>query len=222
MHHHSQKPHTESHVIHWARWYDLLSANFPMMRATRRTMLEVAAPEAGERVLDVGCGTGRLARALKAQVGAGEVHGIDPSREMIDLAKAKATKAGVRVDFQLAPIEALPFPDASFDLVTSTLMLHHLSDEAKRNGLAEVRRVLRPGGRFWAFDFDQHSHSPLGHLLALFGHRHPATAVEELVPLLEAAGFAQVEQRATRHRGFVFLCARPTAQRPEGPRTTAS
>src|SRR5919202_1484225 len=166
-------PQTAGHVPHGARWYDLFSRviSFGRDKAIREKLIELAAPAPGEKVLDVGCGTGTLALALKSSVGTGEVHGIDASPEMIDVAKEKAARAGSAIDFQVALIEAIPFHAATFDLVTSSLMLHHLPDDLKRAGLAELRRGLKPGGRFLAMDFAAHGHSPfgpgrpLGHLL---------------------------------------------------------
>ena len=152
-------PKTAGHVIRWggihgARWYDLVGRviSFGRDKAIREQLVGLAAPAPGEQVLDVGCGTGTLALALQLRVGAGEVHGIDASPEMIEVAKEKAAKAGSDIDFRLALIEAIPFPDASFDLVTSSLMLHHLPDDLKAKGLLEIRRVLKPGGRFVAVD----------------------------------------------------------------------
>src|SRR3972149_593845 len=104
--------------------------------------LGMGAVRPGESVLDVGCGTGSLAIALKAEVGAtGEVKGIDASPEMIEQSRRKAAKQGAAVEFVVAPIEELPFLEARFDLVVSSFMLHHLPDGVKRKGLAEVRRV---------------------------------------------------------------------------------
>lgn len=203
----TQATQTAGHVLHWARRYDLLAGIIPFGRAIREKLLELAAPAPGEHVLDVGCGTGTLALALKAR-GAGEVHGIDASPEMIEVAKAKAAKARLAVDLQVALIEALPFPDASFDLVTSSLMLHHLPGDLKRKGLAQVRRVLKPGGRFMALDFAMRSHSRLGHLLAIFGHAHGESMVDELIPMLKEAGFGEVEVIPTRHKNFAFVRAR--------------
>ncbi len=163
MHHKTaDAPHTAGRVIHWARYYDLFGRliSFGRDKAIRQKVVQLASPSPGENVLDVGCGTGTLAIAINPRVGEGEVHGIDASPEMIEVAKEKAAKAGAEIDFQVALIEAIPFPDASFDLVTSSLMLHHLPDDLKRKGFAEIRRVLKPGGRFLAMDFAAHSHSP--------------------------------------------------------------
>ncbi|MCC7382190.1 MAG: methyltransferase domain-containing protein [Deltaproteobacteria bacterium] len=171
-------------------------------------MVEVSDPVAGQRVVDVGCGTGALAIALKAKVGHGEVYGIDASPEMIEVAKRKAAKVGSGVEFRVALIEALPFADDSFDLVTSSLMLHHLPEGLKPKALREVRRVLKPGGRFLALDLSTMSHSPLGHLLTLLGRSHGASMVEELMPLLRDAGFEDVVALPTRSRSFFLVRAR--------------
>ena len=211
MHHKTaDAPKTRGHVIHWARYYDLFGKliSFGRDKAIRQKLMEIAAPSPGETVVDVGCGTGTLAIAIRPRVGEGAVHGIDASPEMIEVAKEKAAKAGSSVDFQVALIEAIPFPVASFDLVTSSLMLHHLPDDLKRQGFAEIRRVLKPGGRFLAMDFAAHSHSFVGHLLSVFGHSRGESIVNKLTPMLKDAGFADVEVVPTRHKNFAFIRAR--------------
>jgi ubiquinone/menaquinone biosynthesis C-methylase UbiE len=150
-------PNTKGLVLHGtARYYDLLALLFMRGRegAFREKVLELAQLRSGESVLDVGCGTGTLAIAAKKRVGpTGKVYGIDASPEMIARASKKARKAGVEVVFKNGVVEALPFADASFDAVLSTLMLHHLPPEARQQCAREMRRVLKPGGRVLAVDF---------------------------------------------------------------------
>jgi ubiquinone/menaquinone biosynthesis C-methylase UbiE len=203
-------PRTSGLVLHQARWYDLFGTVVTLGKdkAVRETLVDLAEPVPGESVLDVGSGTGTLSLALASRVGAGAVHGIDASPEMIEVAKAKAGKAGSDVDFQVALIEDLPFPAATFDLVTSSLMLHHLPDDLKRAGLGEVRRVLKPGGRFIAMDFAAYSDSALGHLLSIFGHAHGEDMVDTLTPMLKGAGFTDIGAIPTRHKNFAFIRAR--------------
>src|SRR3990172_1478725 len=203
-------PKTAGRVIHWARFYDLFGKliSWGEEEAIRKKLVARAAPAPGDNVLDVGCGTGTLAIALRAKAGEGEVHGIDASPEMIEVARAKAAKAGSEIDFRLALIEEIPYPAASFDLVTSSLMLHHLPDELKQRGFVEIRRVVKPGGRFLAMDFAAHSHSFLGHLLSVFGHARGESMVDKLTPMLKDAGFDDVEALPTRHKNFVFIRAR--------------
>jgi ubiquinone/menaquinone biosynthesis C-methylase UbiE len=119
----------------------------------RAEELRLARLAAGERMLDVGCGTGSLAIAAVKVVGpGGRVVGVDPSPEMIGRAKSKARLKRARADFVVTAGEALPFPDASFDVVTTSLVLHQLPREALHAMLAQVKRVLVPGGRFLAVD----------------------------------------------------------------------
>jgi ubiquinone/menaquinone biosynthesis C-methylase UbiE len=87
-------------------------------------------------------------------------------------------------------------------------MLHHLSGALKRAGLAEVRRVLKSGGRFVAMDLAAPSHSPLGHLLSLFGHAGGQSTVGTLLPMLKDAGFGEAGAIPTRHKHFAFIRAR--------------
>jgi len=116
---------------------------------TLAALLEAARPGPDDRALDVGCGAGGLAVAL-AQV-CGEVTGVDLTPAMLDQARAaQAAKGVTNLRWETADVTALPFPDASFSLVTSTAMLHHTADPAAV--LAEMRRVCAPGGRIAVAD----------------------------------------------------------------------
>ncbi len=107
----------------------------------------------GEAVLDVGCGAGEVCVELARRVGAsGRVCGVDRSAAMIDAARAAAANAGATIDLQVAGIYDLPFPDASFDAVRAERVLQHIDDP--KRGLAEMIRVLRPGGRIMVIDPD--------------------------------------------------------------------
>jgi ubiquinone/menaquinone biosynthesis C-methylase UbiE len=112
----------------------------------------VAAAPTGGRVLDVGCGPGHLANRLARDHGL-EVTGLDLDPAMIERARAnaeRAVSAERRPTFVVGGVAALPFPAASFDLVVSTLSMHHWADATA--GQAEIGRVLRPGGRALIWD----------------------------------------------------------------------
>ncbi len=135
--------------------YDLMLwlASRGRERAFRERELDLARLTAGESVLDVGCGTGTLAIAAARRVGeTGAVVGVDPSPELLARARRKARRARVDAGFETAHGEELPFADASFDLVLSSLVFHHLSHDVLRSSAQEIRRVLRPGGRLLAVD----------------------------------------------------------------------
>jgi ubiquinone/menaquinone biosynthesis C-methylase UbiE len=202
-------PATKGLVLHsTARYYDLLVwlLTFGRERKFRERLVQLARLEAGEAVLDVGCGTGTLAIAVKRRVGpAGVVHGVDASPEMIARAKRKATKAGVDVTFGTEIVEALPFPVGHFDAILSTLMLHHLPRPTRQQCAREMRRVLKPGGRVLAVDFGP----PAGHRKGLLGHFHRRghLALRDVVELLSDAGLTAVESGPVGVRDLHYTLA---------------
>ena len=111
-------------------------------------LIEQAKITSGNRVLDVGCGTGTLAIMTKRIHPDAEVVGIDADSKILGIARDKAAKAGIDVTLDQGMADQLPYADSSFDRVLSSLFLHHLSTENKRRTCREVFRVLRSGGRF--------------------------------------------------------------------------
>lgn len=197
-------------LIHAAAGYDLLIWLVTLGREgrLREKLLNPARLKPGESVLDVGCGTGSLAIAAKRRVGAGgAVFGVDASAPMIARARNKARKAGVEVNFDDGVAESLSFPDARFDVVLNTVMLHHLPRKARQQCVGEMGRVLKPGGRLLVVEFGgaaPHGRGPLAHF-----HRHGQIKPRELVELVGEAGFNIVETGAVGIWDLQFVLAKP-------------
>jgi ubiquinone/menaquinone biosynthesis C-methylase UbiE len=179
------------HVIHSARDYDLRFwlRTRGRERAFREQLVELARLEPGDSVLDVGCATGSLALAAKRRVGAsGAVHGVDPSPAMVARARQKAARARLEIAFETATAQSLPFGDATFDAVTCTIVLHHIPHNGWTPSLAEMRRVLRAGGRLLLVDIKT------GDGTRPTPHSHGHFDLGRLVPLVEATGLTIVAQ----------------------------
>src|SRR5438093_7602838 len=97
-----------------------------------------------QQILDLGCGTGTLTLQIKRAFPHAEVRGIDGDPKILKIARAKTQRAGLEIALDEGMAFALPYPDATFDRVVSSLVLHHLTAGDKRRSCAEVFRVLRP------------------------------------------------------------------------------
>lgn len=128
---------------------DIMSAGWHTRWKHR--LVERAAVQPGDRVLDLACGTGDTSFLVGARAKRGQVVGTDINADMMRLSETKRPEGMDHVQFVLADAMALPFPDASFDLVTCTYAGRGFPDWV--GVLREVHRVLRPGGRFWNLDF---------------------------------------------------------------------
>lgn len=160
------------------------------VRKLRRKTISVAKLQPGEQVLDVGCGTGTLAIKVARRVGrAGRVAGVDPGTLQIARARSKAARRHMSIDFQIGVIERLPFADRTFDVVFSTLMMHHLPASLKHQGLAEIARVLKPGGRLVIADFTRKQERQ-----GRAAHFHAGgSSMQDLAALVSNADFEQTE-----------------------------
>jgi ubiquinone/menaquinone biosynthesis C-methylase UbiE len=129
----------------WSGFYDQPIFQKPFYRRVHRAVLgaiDDAGVRAPRRVLDLGCGTGQLTADLAARFPDAEVVGLDLSADMLSHARRRLARARLL----RANVYALPLPDESLDLVTSTISYHWYLEPER--ALAEIHRVLRPGGRF--------------------------------------------------------------------------
>jgi ubiquinone/menaquinone biosynthesis C-methylase UbiE len=161
----------------------------------RKELLAQANIKPGQRILDIGCGTGTLAVLLKRRYADVEVAGLDPDPKALRRAKTKVRRAGVSVQLDQGFADELPYEPQSFDHVLSSFMFHHLAGRDREKTLNEVSRVLKPGGSFHLLDFvsDHGSHGFLHRLI----HSHAElkdNTDERILQLMSRAGFTNAEK----------------------------
>ena len=194
--------------------YDLITRvlSYGMDRRWKRRLIAQAAVQPGERALDLATGTGDLAYALAAK--GAVVAGLDVTHRMLQLAQAKQTGEGTpRVTWTTGDMAALPFPPGAFTIVTTSYGLRNVPDLDQ--AIAEIVRVLAPGGRFLSLDFNRPENTLVraaylayltivGSTLGLILHRDPDTyryipasirqypGADAVARMFEARGFRRV------------------------------
>ncbi len=162
----------------------------------KRQLVKQARIQGGHRVLDLGCGTATLTLLIKETHPESEVVGLDGDLRVLKMARAKVAKSGVAVILNQGMAFELPYPDGAFDRVVSSLVLHHLTREAKARALKEAFRVLRPGGELHVVDFGKPQNVPM-YLVSLIVQwlEEASDNVKGLLPeLFRNAGFDPVEE----------------------------
>lgn len=199
--------------FHFAtRFYD------PLVRWTTReatfkgVLIARLAAREGERILDLGCGTGTLAISISRTMPSVDVFGIDADDAVLRRARAKQLLSGTSVQWQRGLAQDLPFQDGTFDAVVSSLFFHHLLRADKRAALTEIARVTRPGGRLLVADWGRPSGLLARGLFlavqALDGFATTRDSVEGAMPsLMSESGFddVRVEREFTTVLGTLAI-----------------
>lgn len=178
--------------------YDLVA---PLVgeRRFKSRLVEVADIAAGHDVLDIGCGTGTLALLAQKMCPAARILGVDIDPKILEIARRKIARAGAPIEVHQGSATDPPFPPASFDRILTSLMLHHLTTEQKRETFAAARRLLRPGGQFHVADWGKPHNllmrvAALGFQLADGAETTGANLRGELPQLIAEAGFKRVAE----------------------------
>jgi ubiquinone/menaquinone biosynthesis C-methylase UbiE len=188
--------------------YDPVISATTREQATKGRLVELAAIRDGERVLDVGCGTGTLALLAKRAAPGADLVGIDADPEM--LAKARAKQGAGAIQFDEGMADDLPYEDASFHKVLSSLVFHHLPRPVKEGAVREIARVLRPGGEFHLADFGPPAGPAMWALSRMVRYGDGASTVDNfagrLPEILRGAGLRCDGERERMRTGFGALC----------------
>lgn len=201
-------PETSGSTLDWlAPYYNTVCRVAGINAGFRERTIAAAELRHGERVLDIGCGTGVLTRLAADTVGReGEATGIDAAADMIRVARQDAREVRSTARFELAAIERLPFPDRAYDVAFLSFVIHCLPADVKRVGLKETWRVLKANGRLVVIDLNRPRNAILRALLwpfrgSLYYDEHLRGRLPEL---LKEMGFAPVTE-VGRWRGLVAV-----------------
>ena len=159
--------------------------------SARRLLLEHSDLRPGQRVLDIGCGTGTLVVLIKRICSEVSIVGLDPDPKALARAKKKAAQAGASIQFDQGFSDELPDSDASFDRVFSSFMFHHVNANEREKTLREVRRVLSSEGSVHLLDFESSGSGTQGVLARWLhsSHRLKDNSESRILELMRGAGF---------------------------------
>lgn len=139
--------------------YDTVVRYTTRETAFKSALVDEIAPRSGDRILDVGCGTGTLSMLMKAREPSALIAGIDADPTVLAMARGKASEEGLEISFEQGMADNLPYPYSAYDCVVSSLFFHHLKPAVKLAVLREIHRVLRPNGRLKIADWGRPSNT---------------------------------------------------------------
>ena len=186
---------------HWlTQIYDPLVALTTRESVFREALVKEAQKGQPEIILDLACGTGTQRCLLRKRLPDSRICALDADPEVLELAKTKAQKEQLRIEFGQGMSFEMPYEDNCFDLVTSSLFFHHLNLENKRRTLAEISRVLAPGGRLVVCDWGRPSNfllkASFGLVRLLDGFDVTKHNYEGQLPaIIDTAGFSNVVRK---------------------------
>jgi len=200
--------------------YDWLTRLYdPIIRLTtretafKRRLVDIAHIQTGHRVLDLGCGTGTLALLIQETHAATEVFGVDADLNVLTIAQDKVVGSDSRLLLNVGLVFELPYPANQFDRIVSTLLFHHLTQEAKQRTLQETLRVLKPGGQLCVADWGKPSNRFMRMLFFLVqlldGFTSTTDNMKGMLPeWMRDTGFAEVHE--VNHLNTLFGTLRLT------------
>ncbi len=201
-------------VIAGLRRYNLFTTAFFLGRH-RRLLAEfvtLAGVRPGDRALDIGCGPGKLVRALGAATGpTGAAVGVDPSATAVADNSERDRAAHHR--YVVGPAQSLPLPDAEFDVVTCTFVMHHIPESQREAAIAEMWRVLRPGGRLLLADASpsRRMRAVLSVFLGRGGDPFADADIRHYTDRVEAVGFTGLAYTQSRDQTGILTAVKPVA-----------
>ncbi|MFT5132357.1 MAG: ubiquinone/menaquinone biosynthesis C-methylase UbiE [Gammaproteobacteria bacterium] len=178
--------------------YDPVIALTTRERAFKTRLIKQAAIRDGHEVLDVGSGTGTLSIWIKKKTRAAYVTGLDGDEKILSIARRKAKKAGVDINFTHGMSYEMPYQDERFDRVLSSLFFHHLNTQNKERTFRECFRVIKPGGQLHIADWGKPANGLMRLLFyqiqLLDGFKTTEDNIRGyLPPLMRISGFENVE-----------------------------
>lgn len=181
-------------------YYDAIVGFTTRERTFKAALISQAELESGQKILDLACGTGTLSIWAKQASPHSAVRGVDGDPDILTIARRKAHRADTVIEFDTALSYDLPYPDAHFDRVLSSLFFHHLSPHDKVRTAREIHRVLKPGGQLHVADWGRAGSRAMRGLFVfvqiLDGFENTRDNVNgRLVGIFEDAGLSNVTER---------------------------